>query len=158
MLKKHEKTISKSLLKKIRTSKDKNTKSKRKKENVSNDESRKLKCKTWKAKKHQIIKVIKNKIKITSKIQETNPIMMTCKKDQRTGRSIRRVDRRRVDRRDTAKITVTHKKIFPMMNNNNKRKNVTSVRTKRAISQEDLEGIETSNKTQIQWVMKTMEA
>lgn len=157
MLKKHEKTISKSLSRKIKTSKDKNTKSKRKKENVLNDESRKLKCNTKKAKKHQITKVMKNKIKTTSKIPETNPTMMMCKKDQRTGRLTKRVDRRRVDRRDTAKITETRKKIFPMMNNNNKRKNVTSVCIKRAINQEDLEGID-SNKIQIQWVMKTMEA
>ena len=67
----------------------------RKTENVSNDESKKLKCNTRKAKKHQIIKVMENKI--TSKIPETTPIMMTCKKDQRTGRLIRRVDRGRMN-------------------------------------------------------------
>jgi len=80
---------------------------------------------------------------------------MMCMKDQQTGLLIRRVDRERMNSWGTkTKITVTHKKIFPMMNNNIKR-NVTSVR---AIGKEDLEGIEiiNNNKIQIQWVMKTM--
>jgi len=58
MLKKLEKKILKSLSRKIRRSKDKKTKRMRKTENENNVESKKLKCNTRKAKKHQIIKVM----------------------------------------------------------------------------------------------------